>query len=188
MSWPEGIRQACKPTNRILDTQKPMSSVYVPDLTSVYLKEGFSCLVEWDCCCSVSVSWVVVPPRSTRCAGERSAFSMIASTLVFRLDQVVAQYTCAQQSSPIRLLIVGQKCYCMWLLLLSGGDCVSARRCWHTKQAMVSIADPSGPGDQVAIAFYTCLRLVCTDHELSYNTPTIEGKPSSFLAKLLSCI
>lgn len=133
-----------------------------------------------------------MPPRSIHCAGERSAFSMIASTLVFRLDQVVAQYTCAQQSSPIRLLIVGQLnvtsatvCDCCYFLVvivsvLGGADTL--------KQAMVSIADPSDPGDQVAIAFYACLRLVCTAHELSYNTPTIEGKPSSFLAKLLSCI
>lgn len=78
-----------------------------------------------------------MPPRSTRCAGERSAFSMIASTLVFRLDQVVAQYTCAQQSSPIRLLIVGQLnvtsatvCDCCYFLVvivsvLGGADTLS---------------------------------------------------------------
>lgn len=82
---------------------------------------------------------------------------MIASTLVFRLDQVVIQYTCAQQSSPIRLLIVGQLnvtsatvCSCCYFLVvivsvLGGADTL--------KQAMVSIADPSDPGDQVAIAF-----------------------------------
>lgn len=50
---------------------------------------------------------------------------MIASTLVFRLDQAVVQYTCAQQSSPIRLLIVGQLnvtsatiCDCCYILVV----------------------------------------------------------------------
>jgi len=50
---------------------------------------------------------------------------MIASTLVFRLDQVVVQYTCAQQSSPIRLLTVGQLnvtsatvCDCCYILVV----------------------------------------------------------------------